>query len=58
VLQRENHSKVNSSKRKPEPEPVKVQDSGLKKDVFGPSQFFTSEFEHVLKNMKKKKVSK
>jgi hypothetical protein len=27
----------------------------LKKDVFGPIQFFTSEFEHVLKNLKKTK---
>jgi hypothetical protein len=32
------HSKPNSSKRKPEPEPAKFQDSSLKKDVFGPSR--------------------
>jgi hypothetical protein len=34
---------------------VKVQDSGLKKNVFGPSQIFYNEFELVFKKYEKKK---
>jgi len=46
-------SKPNGSKRKPEPELTEVQVPGSQKDVFGPSQFFTSRLEHSMKKTKR-----
>ena len=54
-VQRRFRVKCQHQKRKPEPEPPNVQDSGLKKNVFGPSQFLTVSSKSFLKNMKKNK---